>query len=129
MKVTISKLFELSKYLGTNAGKELEGALSYLSDFAELTVRGLTNQLTFEDNLNCEQKRISVRNNMETIVSIASRKRPTRIYIDRVISPYYVVTGFGWQFNAAGQVVLKCLFDGSPPTAQDISLDITIFYG
>ncbi len=129
MKVTVSRLFEISKYLDTDSGKELEGALSYISEFAEVTVRGLRNNLTFEDNVDCEQKRISVRHNVETIVSIATRKRPVRIYLDRAVSQYYVTTGFGWQFNNAGQVIIKVLFDGPPPANTDINVDITIFYG
>lgn len=129
MKVTISRLFELSKYLTTEAGKELEGALSYMSDLAELTLRGFRNQLTFEENMFCEVKRIAVRNNTPTIISIAQRNRPVRIYADRVISQYYVITGFGWTFNTSGEVVLKVIFDGSPPANEQISMDITIFYG
>lgn len=129
MKVTISRLFEISKYLSTNAGKELEGALSYISEFAELTIRGLRNNLTFEENLFCEVKTVSVRHNMESIISIANRKRPVRIYLDRAVSQYYVVTGFGWRFSASGEVVIKVLFDGPPPANEQINVDITIFYG
>ncbi len=129
MKVTVSRLFELSKALTTDAGKELENALTYLSEFAEVTVRGLRNNLTFEDNVDCEQKRISVRHNVEAIISTTAQKRPTRIYIDRAVSQYYVVTGFGWKFSNTGQVVMKILFDGPPPASVDIPVDITIFYG
>lgn len=129
MKVTISRLFELSRYLNTNAGKDLEGALSYLSDFAELTIRGLRNNLTFEDNLFCDVKRVNVRNGVESIVSVASKKRPTRILVDRAISKYYIITGFGWRFNAAGEVVVTIKFDGSPPANESIPVDLTIFYG
>lgn len=129
MKVTISRLFEISKYLTTSAGKDLEGALSYISEFAELTIRGLRNNLTFEENIFCEVKTVSVRHNTETIISIAKRNRPVRIYVDKVISPYFVITGFGWKFSPSGEVVIKVLFDGPPPALEQINVDITIFYG
>jgi len=32
-KITISRLFEVSKYMATDAGKELGDALQYLSEF------------------------------------------------------------------------------------------------
>lgn len=129
MKVTISRLFEISKSLGTQAGKELSDALQYLADLGEMTARGLTNSLTFEDNLDCQTKRLTVRNNTLTVIGAPTGRRITRIYVDRVISPYFVVTGFGWQISGSGQVVAKFLFDGSPPATQDITVDITIFYG
>lgn len=128
MKVTISRLFELSKYIATDAGKDLEGALSYLSDFAELTIRGLRNGLTFEDNLQCEKKTLSIRNNVETVILPAGKKRPIRILLDKVTSPYYIVNGFGWRFNTKGETTLIIQVAGSPPTTEQISLDVTIFY-
>lgn len=128
-KITISRIYELSKYLGTQAGKELQDPLTYMSEFAELTLRNLRNGLTFNDNLDCVTKRVTVKNNTETIVSIASKKRAVRINIDRAIDDtFYVVTGFGWKFNTDGDVVIKVTFAGSPGTA-DIPIDIIIHFG
>ncbi len=35
-KITVSRIFELSKYLATKSGQELKDALGYMSDFAEV---------------------------------------------------------------------------------------------
>ena len=49
-KISVSKIFELSKYLATKSGQELKDALIYLSEFAEVSLRTLRNGLTFRDN-------------------------------------------------------------------------------
>lgn len=129
-KITISRLFEISKALTTKSGQELSDSLTYLSEFAEVTLRNLRNQLTFTDNMDCENRRVSVRNNTETVVSIAKRKRASRIYVDRVVNDtYYVVDSFGWKFNTAGEIVIKVGFTNSPDANLDIDLDVVIHFG
>lgn len=129
-KITVSRLFEISSYLTTKAGQELRPALSYISEFAEVTLRNLRNGLTFADNLDCELKRVSVREGTEAIISIASNRRPSRIYVDRVIeNTYYSITSFGWKFNSNGDVVIKIKFDGTPATSLEIPIDIMISFG
>lgn len=129
-KITISRLFEISQYLTTKAGQELRPALAYISEFAEVTLRNLRNGLTFSDNLDCEIKQVSVRDGVETIISIASKRRPSRIYIDRIIdNTFYVVNAYGWKFNSVGDVVIKVKFDGTPSSSLDITLNLVIFFG
>lgn len=129
-KVTLSRIYDLSKSLATKAGKELEDPLRYLAEFAELTLRNLRNGLTFADNMDCEIKQITVKNSAETIVSVASRKRAVRITVDQAINQtYYVVTGFGWKYNNAGEIVVKISFDGSPPASLDVPVNIVIHFG
>lgn len=129
-KITESRIFEVSKYLATKSGKELEGVLTYLSSFAELVLRNLRNGLTFGDNLDCEIKRVTVRNAVETVVAVASKRRPVRVYLDRVLdSTFYVCDRFGWRFNNNGDLVIKCIFDGSPSPSLDIQVDITLIFG
>jgi hypothetical protein len=131
-KITISRIFEISKYLATKAGQELRDPLTYLSEFAEVTLRNLRNGLTFADNLDCEVKRVSVRNDLETIVSTSTSdsKRAVRITVDRAIDgTYYVVNSFGWKYNANGDIVIKATFDGTPAASLAIPLDIVIHFG
>lgn len=129
-KITESRIFEISKFLATKSGKELEGVLTYLSNFAELTLRNLRNGLTFADNMDCELKRINIRNGVETVVSIASRKRAVRVYVDRIVDTnYYSWNEFGWKFNNTGELVIKLGIAGSPPASLDIPVDITILFG
>ena len=129
-KITISRIFEISKALATKSGQELQGPLTYLSELAEVTLRNLRNGLTFYDNMDCTSRRVSVRTNTETVVSIAERKRAKRIYIDRVVNDtYYVYEKFGWKFNSAGEIVIKIVFAGSPDANLDIDVDLVIHFG
>ncbi len=129
-KITLSRIYELSRYLATKAGQELEGPLTYLSEFAELTLRNLRNGLTFADNLDCETKQVIVRHNTEATVSVSARKRATRIYVDRAIDQtYYVVEGFGWKFNSSGEIVIKITFAGPPASSVDIPVQLVIHFG
>lgn len=129
-KVTISRIYELSKALATKSGQELQGPLTFLSELAEVTLRNLRNNLTFTDNMDCTNRTISVRSNTETVVSIAERKRAMRIYVDRVVDDtYYIVDSFGWKFNTAGEVVIKVGFANSPPATLDITLNLVIHFG
>lgn len=130
-KITISRIYELSKALSTKSGQELQGPLTFLSELAEVSLRNLRNGLTFTDNMDCETKRVFVRDNEETIISISSRnKRAQRIYVDRAIdTTYYVINSFGWKYNANGEVVLKIGFANSPPSSLDIPVDIVIHFG
>ncbi len=130
-KITESRIFEISKILATKAGKECQDGWVYVSSIAELVLRNLRNGLTFADNMDCEIKRITVRNNVETVVSVAaSRKRASRVLIDRVVNTdYYVWDKFGFKYNSDGDLVIKIVFDGSPPATLDIAVDITILFG
>lgn len=128
-KITISRIYELSKALGTKAGQELSGPLTFLSELAEVTLRNLRNGLTFTDNFDCENRQVFLRSNTETVVSIATRKRAKRIYIDRVVdNTYYIVESFGWKFNSSGEIVVKIVFAGSPPATLDIAVDLVIHF-
>jgi len=129
-KITVSKIFELSKYLATKSGQELKDALVYMSEFAEVSLRNLRNGLTFSDNFDCETKLVSVRTNTETKVSLANRKRPSCILVRRVISDvYYVVDKFGWKFGQDGDIVINITFGGSPAATEQISVEILILFG
>lgn len=129
-RVTLSRIFEISKYLATKAGQELQDPLVYLSDFAELTLRNLRNGLTFADNLDCEIKRVTIRSGVETTVSTISSKRVVRITVDRAVdSTYFVIDSFGWKYNAQGAVVIKATLAGSPPASLDVPLDLVLHFG
>ncbi len=131
-RITISRIFEISKYLTTKAGQELRDPLQYLSEFAELTLRNLRNGLTFVDNLDCEVKQVTVRSGVETVVSITANpsRRVVRLTVDRAIDgTFYVLDSFGWKYNAQGAIVIKATFAGSPPASLDIPLVIVLHFG
>lgn len=133
-KITISRLFEVSKYLTTDAGKELKDALVYLSEFVEVMTRNLRKGLTFEDNFNTLSKDAKVRNGLETVVLTNERKRVTEISVRRVVSDqYYIVTSFGWKYRASGDLVIMAEFkdlDGNTPAVStDVNIALIIHFG
>lgn len=128
-KISISSLFELSKYLATKSGNELKDALGFLSEFSNITVQALRNGLTFAENFASEVKQVSLLNNTETVVSIASSKRPNQVLIRKVLSDqYYKVDSFGWKYNQSGSIVVNVGFAGSPPTGQAIPVEILFLF-
>jgi hypothetical protein len=129
-KITVSRIFELSKYLSTKSGQELKDALTYMADFAEVTLRNLRNGLTFQDNIDCEIKTVTLRTNTEATISVASRKRAVAVLVRRVVNDqYYIVEKFGWKFDTSGNIVLTAVFSGSPASTLDISVEILILFG
>lgn len=129
-KVTLSRLFEVSKYLTTDAGKDLKDALTYLSEFVEVTTRNLRNGLTFTDNFDTTIKEVTVRPDTETIVLTGERRRVREVVVRRAVDDtYYVMDSFGWKYNTSGEVVIKVGFTGSPPSTQDVILEVMIHFG
>lgn len=130
-KISIARIYDLSKVLLTKAGAELEEPFRYLSEFAENSLRALRNGLTFEDNFDAEVKQIRTRQNLETVVAVNQRKRVTRIYVDRVVQPiaYYQVEAFGWKYDERGQLVVKVALAGNPPSNLDLVLNLVIHFG
>lgn len=129
-KVNISRLFEVSRYLTTPAGQQLKDALEYLSSFATETVRNLKQGLTFGDNFDAEIKSISVLSGVETTIMPSKNTTITQVMLRRVVdNTYYAVDSFGWKYGAAGNLVVKIVFSGSPPATTSISAELIIFYG
>lgn len=129
-KITVSRIFELSKYLATKSGQELKDALVYMSEFAEVSLRNLRNGLTFADNFDCELKTVTLRTNAETKISLAVRKRAVDVRIRRVVdNTYYIIESFGWKFNTDGDIVVKAVFVGSPASTLDITCELLILFG
>jgi hypothetical protein len=134
-KITISRLFEVSKYMTTDAGKELSDALQYLSEFVEVTIRNLRNGLTFTDNFNSIGKTVTVRpNNQTVVVGKDETRRVKEVVCRRVIDDkYYRLENFGWKYLASGDLVIMADFidgDGSSPASTtDVILDLLIHFG
>mgnify|MGYP006933461297 CR=1 FL=1 len=54
MKLSIARVLETSKYLATDAGKQLEEFVTFVSDLSEQMIRSLRNGLTLRDNFDCQ---------------------------------------------------------------------------
>lgn len=128
-KITISRIFELSRYLATKSGQELKDALIYLSEFAEVSLRNLRNGLTFRENFDSETKIVSLTTGTETAISVEGNRRPSCVLLCRVIdNTYYKVDSFGWKFAADGNVVVTVDFSGSPSATTSISVELLLLF-
>lgn len=126
--MTTSRLFEVSRYIATEAGDQLKDALSYLSEFVEVTTRNLRNGLTFVDNFDSTIKNISVRDDTETIIFQSSR-RVSEVVLRRAIDDtYYVIDSFGWKYDASGNIVVKVKFADTPPAGREVSLVVMLHF-
>tara|TARA_Y100001938_G_scaffold144588_1_gene219427 strand:+ start:285 stop:692 length:408 start_codon:yes stop_codon:yes gene_type:complete len=133
-KITLSRLFEVSQYLTTDAGKELKDALVYLSEFVEVSIRNLRNGLTFVDNFDVTSKTVAVRSAAETVILSGEPKRVKEVICRRVISnTYYIVSSFGWKYNNSGDVVITIKLEDRDgvaiATTTDVKLDLLIHFG
>jgi hypothetical protein len=129
-KVTLSRLFEVSKYLATDAGKDLKDALVYISEFVEVTTRNLRNGLTYGDNFDTTLKQVTIKPDTEQVILSGERRRVKEVVCRRAVdATYYVIDSFGWKYNTDGDVVIKAGFTGSPPATQDIILEIMLHFG
>lgn len=129
-KVNISRLFEVSRYLTTPAGQQLKDALEYLSSFATETVRNLKQGLTFLDNFDAELKFASVLPSVETVILPNKKTTISQVMIRRVVdNVYYSVDSFGWKYNLEGNLIVKIVFTGSPPSTSTINVELLILYG
>jgi hypothetical protein len=128
-KVTISRIFEVSKYIGTEAGQELRDALQYISEFAEVTVRNLRRGLNYIDNFDVVQKTVRLREDRETVILVNDSRRVKEVQIRQIVDDeYFVLTAFGWKYNNAGQVVVKAKFDGTPSADRDVDIVVLIHF-
>ena len=133
-KITISRLFEVSAYLTTDAGRDLKEALVYLSEFVEVTIRNLRNGLTFVDNFDVTEKSVQVRSGAETVILTDEKKRVKEVVCRRVShDKYYLVNSFGWRYNPKGEVVITLtLLDASGSaiaTTTDVNIDLLVHFG
>jgi hypothetical protein len=133
-KVTLSRLFEVSKYMTTEAGKDLKDALEYLSEFVEVVTRNLRGGLTYGDNFNATLKSVTLREGSETVILEGERRRVREVRVRRIVDDtYYILSEFGWRYNPEGNVVVQADFkasdNSSPAATADISVELILYFG
>ena len=130
-KLTINRVFEVSKSLVTDAGKELKEFIEYTADIAEQTIRALRSGLTFQDNLNCEIKTVTgLKHNVEQTVLLAVNRQPWGVLLGKVISSNTALcgsTGFIWHLNQDSQLVIKLSIPTAPATATVDAVIILLY--
>ena len=130
MKLKVSSVLDLTKYLETKTGQELKDLLEYIAQLSDEVVTALTSNLSYNDNFSAETKRSLLRNGEPTVIKPKNDKatvkeiRARRIYDDT----YYLVQAFGWHYNGEGEVEVQLLVAGAPVTLE-FEVDLLILYG
>ena len=119
-KITISRIFETSKALATESGKELSEFITYTADVIEQTLRALRNGITFQDNANCITPTINVRHYIPQTVNTDS-KTPWAVWVAKSAMP---VTSFYWKIADNGSLQVTISFLSTPTTEQEVALII-----
>lgn len=130
MKIKLSSVLDLSKFLSTQAGKELRDVLEYLSQLSQQLITALTSNLSYSDNFSCEIKRIQIANNTITKIAPSRAINVTEIRIRRVYdNVFYIVDYCGWNYADDGSINFLVNFIGTTPANYLINVDIIIYYG
>jgi hypothetical protein len=119
-KITISRVFESSKALATDAGKELSEFITYCTDVAEQSLRALRNGLTFQDNVNSQTPTVSIKHNIPQTVN-TDGKIPWAVWVAKSALP---ITSFYLKITDNGSMHVTIAFLSTPVTAQDVTLII-----
>lgn len=120
-RLNISKSFDASRILATDAGKQLQDLIGYLGQFTEQVISTLKGGLNFSDNFNCLEKSYSLIHATPTTISTGGKK-PSGIIPLRVIAADVPISSFGWWIDDRGSVVVKVSFDLAPTAAKNVVL-------
>lgn len=123
-KLSISRFLEVSKYLATNSGKELQDFITYVSDLADQTLRALRNGIGLRDNLDATVKTVSVKHNIDAIINTDGKTPLAIMPTYQVNSNVNMISAFAWTTNQAGQIIVRVQFASAPTSSLDITLVI-----
>jgi len=124
MKITLTRLLEVSKYLATEVGQQIPDFFGYMSELTDNTVRALRNGLTYADNFDCTIRTIDVSNNATQVLVLDGQKRAIGIIPIRVLSTTHAIDSILWYYDERDRLTVKCGFTGSPTSAQKVTLVI-----
>jgi hypothetical protein len=129
MKLNISRIFETSQLLATEAGDQLKEMITYMADLSEQVLRALRNQLNYGDNFDAIVSNVSLTHQVTSTIN-TDRRTPVGIEIQRVVSTQYGIDGHGWYVDEDESVKLWVSFvdnAGGTPTEPQ-SVRIVIFF-
>lgn len=125
MKLSLSRIFETSKLLATDAGQQLQEFITYSADLAEQVLRALRNQLNFKDNFDCDTKVVSLMHGVDTIISLGTRI-PFGVMTLRCESLTNNIDSLGWHIDASGNFKVNVRFTGV--VSSPINTTLVIFF-
>lgn len=119
-RLTIGRIFESSKALATEAGKQLTDFINDFADFREQVIRALRNGLTFKDNFNCIVSTVSLKHNTPQVIN-TNGQQPIGVIVLRSAKQIYNVT-IAWELNDKSELSVLPTISGSPTSAIDVVL-------
>ena len=125
-KFTATKLFEYAKVAGTPAGKELEEFITFVNQNFEQIIRGISGNLTLEDNIKGQKLTLSLIHNREVTTTVNGGDvvgiLPLRVLTDSNVKEAF--ENLSWWVNSSGKLVLYPQFKNASATE---SLECTIY--
>tara|TARA_R110002020_G_scaffold462175_1_gene681578 strand:- start:690 stop:1094 length:405 start_codon:yes stop_codon:yes gene_type:complete len=134
MKLKVSNVIDLSRFLITKSGQELKQLLQYLSQLSDEVVTALSSNLTYEDNFLCEIKKVQLVSGGSQVIKLSKTSPVKEIRVRRMYNDvFYIVSAFGWSYDPAGNVTVNGVFSGPgatpAPSGTLLDMDIIIYYG
>lgn len=126
-KLSIQRLMEVSKLLATDAGQQLQDALTFLNDVSDQVLRALRNGLTFRDNFNCQIAEAELSHDVESLVNTGSNRAvgiiPLRVSMSNNSgSTKSAVSALVWYINNQGKLTVKVSFSDAPTDSRKVQL-------
>ncbi len=111
----------------TDAGQQLADFLRYMAQFIEQVSRSLKGGITFRDNVNCDQKVVSLKHGVPQVVS-TSKTPATGCIPIRLTSTSFVISGFNWYYSDSGEftVVARFATQADSATLPTTTLPVTL---
>lgn len=123
MKLNIPRIFEKSRVLSSEAGKQITEFVDFMSDFVEQTTRALRNQLTIADNMDAIVSEVTVSHQTETVI-YTNNKVPMGIHVIKVSHKDYAVDAFRWYVDENNQTKIWVRYTSLPSVSVNVKLVI-----
>jgi hypothetical protein len=118
MKITLPRIFDSSRMLATEAGKQVSELIDFCQQAFEQLIKLTRNNITFEDNIKCQVVTVTLRHNEQTVLASTSRIKgiiPTRVFGNALAS-------YTWSYNDKSQLTFTATFATATSSAVSVTL-------
>lgn len=119
-KITINRTFDKAPIANTDSGKELTPFIDSQLSVNELTLRTLSNGISFTDNFYGVESLVELKHNTPQVINVS---KPVKgIVVGRTYEP--MSAPFFWKYNDQNELEVTAQFTGSPSVAIKVNLMI-----